>query len=113
MIFNWTFQSIATSTVQSSVAGYLRKEWGNLNEVTSDNDEGDDDDVNSKDDQVVEIGKAEALTTLDKLVNLIHLSKEETDSLVTMKDKLEKIRVLSEKESHSNDYFMLEQIIRL
>ena len=108
MIFNWTFQSIATSTVQSSVAGYLRKEWGNLTEVTSDNDEGDDDDVNSKDDQVVEIGKAEALTTLDKLVNLIHLSKEETDSLVAMKDKLEKIRVLKEKESHSNDYFMLE-----
>ena len=59
MIFNWTFQSIATSTVQSSVAGYLRKEWGNLNEVTSDNDEGDDDDVNSKDDQVVEICKAD------------------------------------------------------
>ena len=108
MIFNWTFQSIATSTVQSSVAGYLRKEWGNLTEVTSDNDEGDDDDVNSKDDQVVEIGKAEALTTLDKLVNLIHLSKEETDSLAAMKDKLEKIRVLKEKESHSNDYFMLE-----
>ena len=108
MIFNWTFQSIATSTVQSSVAGYLRKEWGNLTEVTSDNDEGDDDDVNSKYDQVVEIGKAEALTTLDKLVNLIHLSKEETDSLVAMKDKLEKIRVLKEKESHSNDYFMLE-----
>ena len=59
MIFNWIFQSIATSTVQSSVARYLRKEWGNLNEVTSDNDEGDDDDVNSKDDQVVEIGKAD------------------------------------------------------
>ena len=59
MIFNWTFQSIATSTVQSSVAGYLRKEWGNLNEVTWDNDEGDDDDVNSKDDQVVEICKAD------------------------------------------------------
>ena len=59
MIFNWTFQSIATSTVQSSVAGYLRKEWGNLNEVTSDNDEGDDDDINSKDDQVVEICKAD------------------------------------------------------
>ena len=59
MIFNWTFQSIATSTVQSSVAGYLRKEWGNLNEVTSDKDEGDDDAVNSKDDQVVEIGKAD------------------------------------------------------
>ena len=59
MIFNWTFQSIATSTVQSSVAGYLRKEWGNLTEVTSDNDEGDDDDVNSKDDQVVEICKAD------------------------------------------------------
>ena len=38
---------------------------------------------------------------------------EETDSLVAMKDKLEKIRVLNEKESRSNDYFMLEQIIRL
>ena len=51
-IFNWNFQSIATSTVQPFVAEYLRKECGDLNEVASDNDDDkddDDDDANNKD----------------------------------------------------------------
>ena len=38
-MFNWNFQSIATSTVQPFVAEYLRKECGDLNEVASDNDD--------------------------------------------------------------------------
>ena len=67
-----------------------------------------DDDANSKGVEVVEIGTGEALTMLDKLVNLKYLSKEEGNSLVAMKDKLEKIRVLNKKQSHINDYFMLE-----
>ena len=67
-----------------------------------------DDDANSKGVEVVEIGTGEALTMLDKLVNLKDLSKEEGNSLVAMKDKLEKIRVLNKKQSHINDYFMLE-----
>ena len=50
----------------------------------------------------------EALTMLDRLVNLEDLSKEERNSLVAMKDKLEKIKVLNKKQSHINDYFMLE-----
>ena len=37
-------QSIATSTVQSFLAEYLRKECGDLNEVASDNDDVKDDD---------------------------------------------------------------------
>ena len=67
-----------------------------------------DDDANSKGVEVVEIGTGEALTMLDKLVNLKYLSKEERNSLVAMKDKLEKMRVLNKKQSHINDYFMLE-----
>ena len=67
-----------------------------------------DDDANSKDVEVVEIGTGEALTILDKLVNLKYLSKEEGNFLVAMKDKLVKIRVLNKKQSRINDYFMLE-----
>ena len=44
---------------------------------------------------------------LDRLVNLKYLSKAERNSLLAMKDKLEKIRVLSKPQSHINDYFML------
>ena len=40
--------------------------------------------------EVVEIGTGEALTMLDRLVNLKYLSKEERNSLVAMKGKLEK-----------------------
>ena len=72
-IFNWNFQSIATSTVQPFVAEYLRKECGDLNEVASDNDDDkddDDDDANSKDIEVAKISTGEALTMRDRLVNL-------------------------------------------
>ena len=88
---------------------YLRKECGDLNEVASDNDDDkdDDDDANSKDVEVAEIGTGETLM-LDRLVNLKYLSKKERNSFVAMKDKLEKIRVLNKKQSHINDYFMLE-----
>ena len=48
----------------------LRKECGNVNEVAPDNDDDKDDDSNSKDLEVVEIGTGEALTMLDELVNL-------------------------------------------
>ena len=55
----------------------LRKECGDLNEVASDNDDDkddddddDDDDANSKNVEVVELGTGEALTMLDRLVNL-------------------------------------------
>ena len=93
------------------MAKYL-KERGELNEVAPDNDnekdDDDDDDVNSKDAEVAEISTDEALTMLGRLVNLKYLSKEERNSLVAMKDKLEKIKVLNKKQSHINDYFMLE-----
>ena len=78
---------------------YFRKKFGDLNEVASDNDDdkGDNDDTNSKDVEVVEIGIEETLTMLERLVNLIDLSKEERNSLVAMKDKLEMISVLNKK----------------
>ena len=73
-----------------------------------DDDDDDDDNANNKDVEVVEISTGEALTMLDRLVNLKDLSKEEINFLVAMKDKLEKIRALNKKQSHINDYFMLE-----
>ena len=89
--------------------------WLNLNEDLNDKDDDDDDDdgdddddANSKDAEVVEIGTGEALTILYRLLNLKYLSKEERNSLVAIKDKLEKIRVLNKKLSHISDYFMLE-----
>ena len=93
------------------MAECLRKGCGDLNEVASENDDvkdDDDDDTNSKDVKVIEIGIGETLTMLDRLVNLKYLSKEERNSLVAMKWKLEKIRVLNKKQSHINDHFMLE-----
>ena len=53
------------------MAEYLRKEYGDLNEVASDNndDKDDDDDANSKDVEIVEISKDEALKIFDRLVN--------------------------------------------
>ena len=95
------------------MAEYLRKECGDLNEVASDNDDvkdddDDDDDTNSKDVEVVEIGIGETLTMLHRLVNLKYLSKEERNFLVAMKFKLDKIRVLSQKQNHISDHFMLE-----
>ena len=91
------------------MAKYL-KERGELNEVAPDNDneKDDDDDVNSKDAEVAEISTDETLTMLGRLVNLKYLSMEERNSLVAMKDKSEKIKVLNKKQSHINDYFMLE-----
>ena len=73
--------------------------------MASDNvdDKDDDDHANSKEVDVVEIDTGEALTMLDRLVNL-----EERNSLVAMKDKLGKIRVLNKKQRHINDYLMLE-----
>ena len=77
--------------------------------MASDNDDSkDDDDANSKHVEVVEIGTGEILTMLDRLVNLKYLSKEERNSLVVMKFKLEKIRVLNKKQSHISGYVILE-----
>ena len=101
-IFNWNFQSIATSTIQPFVAKYLRKECSDLNGMASDNDDVKDHV------EVVEISTGETLTMLDRLVNRKYLSKDERNSLVAMKFKSEKIRVLKKKQIHISDYFMLE-----
>ena len=101
------------------MAEYLRKECSDLNEVASDNDnekddnddeedDDDDDDANSKDAEVFEIGTGETLTMLAWLVDIKYLSKEERNSLIAMKDKLEKIRVLNKSQSQIYDYFMLK-----
>ena len=71
------------------------------NDDCKDDDDHDDDDGNPKDVEVVEIGTVEALRMLDRLVNLRYLSKEERNSLVSMKEKLEKIRVLKKSKAIS------------
>ena len=78
--------------------------------MASDNDDvrDDEDNANSKDVEVVEIGTGETLTILDRLVHLKYLSKEERNSLVAMKFKLEKRRVLNNKRSHISEYAILE-----
>ena len=101
------------SLVKVCVTEYLRKECGDLDEVTSDNDvdKDDDGDVNSKDVEVIEMGTDEALTMLGRFVNLKDLSKEERKSCRherQIKEALNK-RVLNKKQSRINDYFMLEQ----
>ena len=58
--------------------------------------------------KMLKFASGEALTILYSLLNLKYLSKEERNSLVVIKDKLEKIRVLNKKLSHISDYFMLE-----
>ena len=87
--------------------------WPNILEkkIASDNHVKDDDDnydANSKDDENVEIGTGETLAMLDRSVNLKNLSKEERNSFVAMKSKLENIRVLKKKQSHISDYFRLK-----
>ena len=58
--------------------------------------------------EVAEISTGEALTMRNRLVNLKDLSTKEKNSLVDIKSKLGKIRVLSKTQSHINDCFMLE-----
>ena len=48
----------------------------NDNNKDDDDDDDDDDDANSKDVEVVEIGRGEALTKLDRLVYMKGLSEE-------------------------------------
>ena len=98
------------SSVKACVTEYLQKECGDVNEVALDSDDGkddggdnDDNEVNSK---VVEIGTREALEMLDRLVNLKDLTKEERNSLVAVKDKLEIITIQNRKQSHIYDFFV-------
>ena len=49
--------------------------WLSDNDNNKDDDD-DDDDANSKDVEVVEIGRGEALTKLDRLVHMKDLSEE-------------------------------------
>ena len=84
------------SSEQKCVAEYLRKESekDDIEVLSSGND---DDDVNvgnaEVEAEVHEITTCEALTLLDKLVNLKKLSKDERATLSSIKDRLEIIRV--------------------
>ena len=65
---------------------YLRKECSDLNEVAFDNSDdkdNDDDDGNSKNYEVFEIG--EALTMLDRLVNLKYYQRKKETLLSPLK----------------------------
>ena len=84
------------SSEQKCVTEYLRKESekDDIEVVSSGNDY---DDVNvgnaEVEAEVHEITTCEALTLLDKLVNLKKLSKDERATLSSIKDRLEIIRV--------------------
>ena len=71
-----------------------------------DKDDGDDNDDNEVNSKVVEIVTREALEMLDRLVNLKDLTKEERNSLVAMKDKLEIITIQNRNESRIYDFFV-------
>ena len=98
------------SSVKACIAEYLQKECGDVNEVAldsdDDKDDGDDNDDNEVNSKVVEIGTREALEMLDRLVNLKDLTKEERNSLVAMKDKLEIITIQNSKQSRIYDFFV-------
>ena len=98
------------SSVKACVTEYLQKECGHVNEVAldsdDDKDDGDDNDDNEVNSKVVEIGTREALEMLDRLVNLKDLTKEERNSLVAMKDKLEIITIQNRKQSRIYDFFV-------
>ena len=88
------------SSVKACLTKYLRKECGDLNEVASDNDyDKGVNDANCKDVGLVKIAIGKALTVLNRFAKLKDLAKEEINSLVSMKDKLEKARVLNKKQS--------------
>ena len=92
-LFHW-------SSVKACLTKYLRKECGDLNEVASDNDyDKGVNDANCKDVGLVKIAIGKALTVLNRFAKLKDLAKEEINSLVSMKDKLEKARVLNKKQS--------------
>ena len=98
------------SSVKACVTEYLQKECGNVNEVSldsdDDKDDGDDNDDNEVNSKVIEIGTREALEMLDRLVNLRDLTKEERNSVVAMKDKLEIITIQNRKQSRIYDFFV-------
>ena len=89
------------SSVKACVTEYLQMECGDVNEVAldsdDDKDDGDDNDDNEVNSKVVEISTREALEMVDRLVNLKDLTKEERNSLVVMKDKLEIITIQNRK----------------
>ena len=82
------------------MAEYLRKESGEDDiEVVSSDDDDNNVDLRNTDveAEVHEIATCEALTLLDKLVNMKELNKDKRASLSSIKDRLEIIRVKSKK----------------
>ena len=96
------------SSPQKCVAEYLRKESGKDDiEVVSSYDDDDDVDVGNAEveAEVYVIATCEALTLLDKLVNLKELNKDERASLSSIKNRLEIIRVKNKKQRQIKDFF--------
>ena len=91
------------SSVQNCVADYLRKESGeDPVKVVSDSD--DEDDVGEECAEV-EVSREEALSMIDKLLSLKDLNKAERNSLVSLKEKLEIIKINSKMQKSIKDYF--------
>ena len=94
-------QSWSVSSVQKYMAEYLSKESGkDVIEVVSSDGVGNDIDVGKAKVEagVHEIMTWEALTLLDKPINLKELNKDERAPLSSIKDRLDIIRVKSQNQ---------------
>ena len=75
--------------------------------MVSSDDDGDDVNIGNAEveAEVLQITTCEALTLLDKLVNLKELNKDERASLSSIKNRLEIIRVKNKKQRQIKDFF--------
>ena len=94
------------SSVEKCVSEYLRKESGvsDIEEVPS-NDDDDDDGDEYADKNEEKITTYEALTMVDKLINLKDLSTEDRENLSSLKERLETVRINSKKQSSIKNFF--------
>ena len=91
------------SSLRNCVAEYPQEESGEDSaKVASDSDDEDD---FGEEFAEIEVSREEALSLIDKIVNLKGLNKEERDSLVSLKEKLEIIKINSKMQKSIKDYF--------
>ena len=95
------------SSVEKCVNEYLRKESGvsDIEEVPSNDDDDDHDGDEYVDKSEEKITTFEALTMVDKLINLQDLSTEDRANLSSLKERLETVRINSKRQSSIKNFF--------
>ena len=93
------------SSVEKCVSEYLRKQSGvsDIEEVPSNDDNDDGDEYVDKSEE--KITTYEALTMVDKLINLKDLNTEDKAHLSSPKERLETVRINSKKQSSIKNFF--------